>query len=282
MLEIGKVQTAYVNRISEHGVYLTEQKDGEVEVLLQKGFYKVEPEIDASIDVFIYKDSEQKLIATTKKPLLQLGEIGMLSVVGSIPNAYFLDLGIEKDLFLPNNEAKGKLQKGRKVLVKLIKDSNEQLLATMKIYNHLTEGTHIKTGEHVKGVVYEIKDEMGAFVAIDGKYHGFIPKHELYKEIKVGAEIEARVTRVREDGKINLSIKEKSAVQVHQDVDVLMKALTENDVQLYLNDESEPEVIKKRLNMSKKAFKRAVGRLLKEGKLQIFEDGIRLIKQDKE
>lgn len=282
MLEIGKVQTAYVNRISEHGVYLTEQKDGEVEVLLQKGFYKVEPEIDASIDVFIYKDSEQKLIATTKKPLLQLGEIGMLSVVGSIPNAYFLDLGIEKDLFLPNNEAKGKLQKGRKVLVKLIKDSNEQLLATMKIYNHLTEGTHIKTGEHVKGVVYEIKDEMGAFVAIDGKYHGFIPKHELYKEIKVGAEIEARVTRVREDGKINLSIKEKSAVQVHQDVDVLMKALTENDGQLYLNDESEPEVIKKRLNMSKKAFKRAVGRLLKEGKLQIFEDGIRLIKQDKE
>ncbi len=282
MLEIGKVQTAYVNRISEHGVYLTEQKDGEVEALLQKGFYKVEPEIDASIDVFIYKDSEQKLIATTKKPLLQLGEIGMLSVVGSIPNAYFLDLGIEKDLFLPNNEAKGKLQKGRKVLVKLIKDSNEQLMATMKIYNHLTEGTHIKVGEHVKGVVYEIKDEMGAFVAIDGRYHGFIPKHELYKEIKVGAEIEARVTRVREDGKINLSIKEKSAVQVHQDVDVLMKALTENDGQLYLNDESEPEVIKKRLNMSKKAFKRAVGRLLKEGKLQIFEDGIRLIKQDKE
>ncbi|OJV66096.1 MAG: hypothetical protein BGO41_09210 [Clostridiales bacterium 38-18] len=278
MLEIGKVQTAYVNRVSEQGVYLTEQKDGEVEALLQKGFYKVEPEIDASIEVFIYKDSEQKLIATTKKPLLQLGEIGMLSVVGSIPNAYFLDLGIEKDLFLPNNEAKGKLQKGRKVLVKLIKDSNEQLLATMKIYNHLTEGTHIKTGEHVKGVVYEIKDEMGAFVAIDGKYHGFIPKHELYKEIKVGAELEARVTRVREDGKINLSIKEKSAVQVHQDVDILMKALTENDGQLYLNDESEPEVIKKRLNMSKKAFKRAVGRLLKEGKLQIFEDGIRLIK----
>jgi hypothetical protein len=119
---------------------------------------------------------------------------------------------------------------------------------------------------------------MGAFVAVDGRYHGFIPKHELYKEIKPGAQIEARVTKIREDGRLNLSIREKAALQIHSDVDVIVEALKKEGGELFLNDESEPELIKRKLNLSKRAFKRGVGRLLKEGRIEMLESGIRLIR----
>ena len=275
MFTIGKIQKAYVNRMSEYGAFLSDEKNGEDEVLLPNKFVPKDIEIDQELTVFIYRDSEHRLTATTQAPLLSVGEIGFLEVVSSIKNGSFLNMGLDKDLYLPYNEAKGTPQKGRKVLVMVYVDRNDQLCATMKIFNHLKDATHYKTGDHVKGTVYEIKDEMGAFFAVDDMYHGMIPKHELYKEIKVGAKLEARVTKVREDGKVNLSIREKSVVQINDDVELLLKALENSDGVLYLNDESEPEDIKRKLNMSKRAFKRAVGRLLKEGKIQIFEDGIR-------
>ena len=278
MFTIGKVQKAYVNRFSDFGAFLSDEKNGEVEVLLPNKFVPKDLEIDAEISVFIYKDSEKRLTATVQKPLLALGEIGFLEVVGNIPSGYFLNMGLDKDLYMPYNETKGQPVKGRKVLVQVYLDTmSDQLCATMKIFNHLKDGTHLKVGEHVKGTVYEIKPEMGAFFAVDDAYHGLIPKHELYKEIKEGAKLEARITRVREDGKVNLSIREKSAVQVNDDVDLLLKVLNDAGGILYLNDESEPEDIKRKLNLSKRAFKRAVGRLLKDGKIQILEDGIKMI-----
>lgn len=277
MLALGKIQKAYVNRLSEFGAYLSDEKNGEFEVLLPNKFVPKDIEIDAELSVFIYKDSEQRLTATLQTPLLTLGQIGFLEVVSDIKSGYFLNMGLDKDLYMPYNETKGTPQKGRKVLVKVYIDQNDQLCATMKIFNHLKDGTHFKVGEHVKGTIYELKPEMGAFFAIEDTYHGLIPKHELYKEIKEGAKLEARITRVREDGKVNLSIREKSAVQINDDVDLLMKVLDDAGGMLYLNDESEPEDIKRKLNLSKRAFKRAVGRLLKEGKIQILEDGIKKI-----
>ena len=272
MLALGKIQKAYVNRLSEFGAYLSDEKNGEFEVLLPNKFVPKDIEIDAELSVFIYKDSEQRLTATLQTPLLTLGQIGFLEVVSDIKSGYFLNMGLDKDLYMPYNETKGTPQKGRKVLVQVYIDQNDQLCATMKIFNHLKDGTHFKVGEHVKGTIYELKPEMGAFFAIEDTYHGLIPKHELYKEIKEGAKLEARITRVREDGKVNLSIREKSAVQINDDVDLLMKVLDDAGGMLYLNDESEPEDIKRKLNLSKRAFKRAVGRLLKEGKIQILEE----------
>jgi len=277
MLALGKSQKAYVNRLSEFGAYLSDEKNGEFEVLLPNKFVPKDLEIDAELSVFIYKDSEQRLTATLQTPLLTLGQIGFLEVVSDIKSGFFLNMGLDKDLYMPYNETKGTPQKGRKVLVQVYIDQNDQLCATMKIFNHLKDGTHFKVGEHVKGTIYELKPEMGAFFAIEDTYHGLIPKHELYKEIKEGAKLEARITRVREDGKVNLSIREKSAVQINDDVDLLMKVLDDAGGMLYLNDESEPEDIKRKLNLSKRAFKRAVGRLLKEGKIQILEDGIKKI-----
>jgi hypothetical protein len=275
MFITGKIQKGYVNRFSEFGAFLSDVPQGETEILLPKKFVTKEFQIDDEITVFIYRDSEQRLTATTQTPLLQLGEIGVLEVVGSIQTGYFLNMGLDKDLYMPYNETKGHPQKGKKVLVMVYKDFADQLCATMKIFNHLKDGTHFKVGSHVTGTVYEIKPEMGAFFAVEDQFHGLIPKHELYKEIKEGAKLEARITRVREDGKINLSIREKSAVQIISDLDVIINALDASEGVLYLNDESDPEDIKRRLNLSKRAFKRAVGRLLKEGKIQIFEDGIR-------
>lgn len=277
MFKIGEIQKAYVNRFSDFGAYLSNEQNGDVEVLLPKKFVPKIIEVDDEIEVFIYHDSEGRLTATTQTPLLTLGRIGLLEVVGSIKNGFFLNMGLDKDLYMPYNETKGHPQKGRKVLVKVILDQNNQLSASMKIFNHLEDAKHFKIGEHVKGTVYEIKPEMGAFFAIEDRYHGLIPKHEIYKEIKEGASLEARITKVRDDGKVNLSIREKAAVQINSDLDVIIKALELSNGVLYLNDESEPEDIKRKLNLSKRAFKRAVGRLLKEGKIQIFEDGIRLL-----
>lgn len=277
MFKIGEIQKAYVNRFSDFGAYLSNEPNGEVEVLLPKKFVPKTIEVDDELDVFIYHDSEGRLTATTQMPLLTLGKIGLLEVVSSIKNGYFLNMGLDKDLYMPYNETKGHPQKGRKVLVKVVLDQNNQLSASMKVFNHLEDAKHLKVGEHVKGTVYEIKDEMGAFFAIEDSYHGLIPKHELYKEIKEGAVLEARITKVREDGKVNLSIREKAAIQINSDLEIIMKALELSNGVLYLNDESEPEDIKRKLNLSKRAFKRAVGKLLKEGKIQIFEDGIRLL-----
>ncbi|MDH8677563.1 S1-like domain-containing RNA-binding protein [Fusibacter bizertensis] len=277
MFAIGKIQKAYVNRFSDFGPFLSNEKNGEFEVLLPNKFAPKDLKLDDELTVFIYRDSEQRLTATIQTPLISLGEIAYLEVVSSIKSGYFLNMGLDKDLYMPYNETKGKPQKGRKVLVIAYLDNQDQLSASMKIFNHLQDASHFKVGEHVKGTVYEIKPEMGAFFAVDDRYHGLIPKHELYKEIKEGAKIEARITKVREDGKVNLSVKEKSAVQINDDIDIIMKALTDSEGVLYLNDESEPEDIKRKLNISKRAFKRAVGRLLKEGKIQIFEEGIRLL-----
>lgn len=274
MFKIGTTQKLYVNRFSDYGAFLSEEPNGENEILLPNKFLKKGLEINEAIDVFVYRDSEQRLTATTQIPLLQVGDIGFLKVVSDIKGGYFLDMGLDKDLYMPYNEAKGQLKKGKKCLVKVYVDETDKLCATMKIYNHLNDGDAFSVGESVMGTVIEIKPSFGAFVAIDNQYHALIPEHELYHEIKEGAQIKARITKIRPDGKVYLSVREKSNLQIHNDVETILKALEESDGVLYINDETSPEIIRKRLNMSKKAFKRAAGKLLKEGVIILTEEGI--------
>lgn len=279
MFKIGEIQKAYVNRISNYGAYLSDERNGELEVLLPNKHMPKDIAVDDEIEVFIYHDSEQRLTATVQKPYLQVGQIGYLKVVDKIKSGYFMANGIDKDLFLPYNEAKGELTKGTKYLVKLLLDEKSFIMASMKIYNHLITTKNYEVDQQVSGIVYDIREEMGAFVAVDNNYHGFIPKHEMYKEIRIGASVEARVTKIRDDGKLNLSIRQKTSVQIFDDVEILMKALEENNGYLELNDDSEPEDIKRSLNMSKRAFKRAVGKLLKENRISLLEDGIQILKE---
>ncbi len=185
----------------------------------------------------------------------------------------------EGGISIPYSEMRGIYKKGGKLLVYIAEgDEDEQGVSrtSAKIYNQLLTTDKYKVGDTVQGIVYELKPEMGAFVAVDDVFHGLIPLNEMYKEVKVGVRIDARVTLVT-DGKLRLSIRKRAKEQINSDIEVVLAALKKGDGVLYMNDDTSPEIIKRRLNLSKKAFKRAVGRLLSEGKIFVDEDSIRLI-----
>lgn len=182
----------------------------------------------------------------------------------------------EGGVHIPYSEMKGHYKKGEKILVFVPDSAEAGERVSAKIYNYMQTTDRYKVGDTVPGIVYEMKEEMGAFVAVDDRYHGLIPLNELYKEVQVGRRIEARVTKVT-DGKLRLSVRKRAKDQLEEDVEVIVEALRKGGGVLYLSDETPPEIIKRKLNLSKKAFKRAVGRLLSTGRIAINEDSIELI-----
>lgn len=276
MIELGKVQKLTVQRVKEFGVYLGESTDTEHSVLLPKKQVPEGTETGAEIEVFIYKDSEDRLIATTAAPKLQLGETGFLTVkeVGKI--GAFLDMGLEKDLLLPFKEQTRKVQQGDECLVALYVDKSSRLAATMNVYSYMNADTPYHKDDKVSGIIYEIHETLGAFVAVDNQYYGLVPAKELYGHKQVGDLIEARVTKVRDDGKLDLSLREKAYVQMDTDAQAIWNMLEAAGGKLPFNDKADPELIKREAAMSKNAFKRAVGRLLKEGRVRITEAGIEM------
>lgn len=279
MIELGRVQTLTVQRVKEFGVYVGEGTDGEASVLLPKKQVPEGTKPGDEISVFIYKDSEDRLIATTGLPKVQVGETALLTVreVGKI--GAFLDMGLEKDLLLPFKEQSRKVRQGEKVLVTLYVDKSRRLAATMKVYTHMSNESPYKKDDQVNGTIYEINEDLGAFVAVDNKYYGLIPKKELYGNYREGAEVTARVTKVRDDGKLDLSPRQKAYIQMDEDSALVMEIITEQfDGVLPFTDKADPELIKREFKMSKNAFKRAVGRLLKAGQIKITGTTIEKVK----
>lgn len=274
MIELGKRQLLEVVRKKEFGVYLGEKADDESAVLLPKKQVPEGTEIGDKIEVFIYKDSEDRLIATTGEALVQVGEVALLKVkeVGKI--GAFLDMGLEKDLLLPFKEQNHKVRAGEECLVALYVDKSRRLAATMKVYSYMSNQSPYKKDDKVTGTVYEINENLGAFVAVDNRYYGLIPARELFGDIHEGDTVEARVVKVREDGKLDLSSREKSYLQMDADSQMVMKMIDQCGGVLPFNDKVSPELIKDKFHLSKNAFKRAVGRLLKEGKIKITEKTI--------
>lgn len=277
MIELGKRQELEVFRAKEFGLYVGDPSDREASVLLPKKQVPADCKVGDKIEVFIYKDSEDRLIATTGTPRIENGQVAVLEVkdVGKI--GAFLDMGLEKDLFLPFKEQTYKVRQGEKCLVALYIDKSRRLAATMKVYQYLDNESPYHKDDKVKGTVYEINENLGAFVAVDNKYYGLIPKKEMFETYHLGEEVEARVTKVREDGKLDLSPREKAYLQMDIDAEQVMKVIDEFDGVLPFNDKADPEVIKREFNLSKNAFKRAVGHLLKEGKIEITEKSIKRI-----
>ncbi len=275
MIKLGEKQSLKIVKETSFGYYLMEE-DGDVEVLIPNQYILEGWNIGEEVEVFIYRDSEDRLLATTEEPKITLGELSMLKVVEMAKFGAFLDWGLKKDLFLPFKEQKGKIEKGKSYLVALYVDKSDRLCATMKISNRLVANSPYIIGDEVKGVIYHINKDMGAFVAVDNKYHGFIPNKELYGNYALGGEVKARVTEVREDGKLNLSIRKKAYLQMDDDSQMILDMLEEKDGTLPYNDKTDPEIIKKELFLSKRAFKRAIGRLLKEDKIVQSNDGIKL------
>lgn len=279
MIELGKMQTLVVQRVKEFGVYLGEDADRDVSVLLPKKQVPENTGPGDRIDVFIYKDSEDRLIATTAEPKLKVGETAVLNVkeVGKI--GAFLDMGLEKDLLLPFKEQSHKVRQGEQVLVALYIDKSKRLAATMRVYSHMSNESPYKKDDQVTGIIYEINETLGAFVAVDNKFYGLIPRKEVFENYREGDEVTARVTKVREDGKLDLSPRQKAHIQMDTDSERVLEIIeTQFDGSLPFTDKADPEIIKREFSMSKNAFKRAIGHLLKEGKVKITENKIEKIK----
>ena len=228
-----------------------------------------------AIEVFVYRDSSDRLIATTEEPALMLGEIGLLKVKETGKIGAFLDWGLEKDLLLPFKEQTIQVRPGKSYPVALYIDKSKRLCATMKIYEYLSSESPYGKDEMVEGFVYQVNPNFGVFVAVDGKYHGMLPKKNVHSEYRVGDRVEARVVKVREDGKLELSVRERVEVQISKDAQTLMEVLESYDGVLPFTEKASPAVIERELSMSKAAFKRAVGHLLKAKKITIEQGKIR-------
>lgn len=274
MIKLGEKQTLTVVKKVDFGVYLSDDKKSDEKVLLPAKQVPEGTEVGSEIEVFIYRDSDDRLIATTRQPRIMLGDVRLLKVreVGKI--GAFMDWGLEKDVLLPFKQQTRKVKAGEEVLCALYIDKSERLCVTMNVYKYLRDRSPYEKDDKVTGTVYEMSDNFGAFVAVDDIYSGLIPKKELYGDVKIGDSITARVVSVKEDGRLNLSLREKAYLQMDTDAEKLLGMMDRNGGRLSFNDKASPEVIRDNTGMSKNEFKRAVGRLLKEGKIEIRPDSI--------
>ena len=213
MIEVGKYLNLKVLRMKEFGVYLGED-DEEEAVLLPKKQVPEHTEIGDTIEVFVYRDSQDRKIATTNRPCLTAGEIGVLKVVSVAGIGAFMDCGLERDVLLPFKEQTTKVAEGKSYPVYMYVDKSDRLCVTMRLYQHLDLDSPYKKNDTIHGIVYEYKDHMGAFVLVEGRYSGLIPKKELYRQVSVGEEIEGRIMNVREDGISLYGFRTKQAKEI--------------------------------------------------------------------
>ena len=274
MIEIGKWQNLKVVRSKEFGVYLAEKEGDKDAVLLPRKQVPEGLKAGGEIEVFVYLDSSDRPIATVNRPLIALGEIAKLKVasVGNI--GAFMDWGLEKDILMPFKEMVGKVREGKEYLVYMYMDKSNRPCVSMRLYDHLSSDSPYKKGDEVEGYVYQINDKLGAFVAVDNRYQGLIPKQELHKKLHIGDVISLRITEVREDGKLNLSMGQPAYKQMEVDSEMVYEAILSYDGVLPFNDKASPEIIEREMGLSKNAFKRAVGHLLKAGRIEIREHSI--------
>ena len=278
MYLLGEKQVLTVTRVGEIGCYLGDHYDSRAQdVLLPAKWMPNGTQIGDKIEVFVYKDSEDRPIATTMEPALTLGQTAVLRVVDTTRIGAFLDWGLEKDLLLPFHEQNGRLHEGDECLVTLYIDKSERLCASMKkVYHALSTDTPYVKDDVVDGFVYEISDEYGAYVAVDGKYSARIAPQEIRGALSAGRRIAARVARVLPDGKMDLTLQKKVADQMADDAEAVLSEIRARGGSLPFTDKADAEVIREAFGMSKNAFKRAVGRLLKQGKIAIDTDQIRM------
>lgn len=278
MIKLGERQTLVVVKKVEFGVYLAvSAQEAEERILLPAKQVAAGTEIGDAIEVFVYRDSRDRMIATTTLPKLVMGGVSELEVSQVTKYGAFLNWGLEKDLLLPYKQQLFRVSPGDRVLVSLYIDKSGRLCATMNVYENLQSDSPYKKDDQVTGRVYTVSENFGAFVAVDNKYSALIPKKELYAAVKPGDDITARVVEVKPDGRLTLSIREKAYIQIEKDAQEILDIIDSYDGVLPFNDKVSPEIIKRETGMSKNEFKRAVGNLLKSGKIEITEKVIRRI-----
>ena len=275
MIKLGEWNELEVVKEKDFGIYLSDQDRSQEELLPVKEV-PAGTKIGDSIKVFIYKDSSDRIIATVATPYITMGEMACLKCVGITKIGAFMDWGLPKDILMPFKEQKGKVEEGREYLVRMYKDRSDRLCVSMKVYTYLSTASPYHEGDEVSGIVYEFNPQLGAFVAVDNRYSALVPMKEIHSRINVGDRLEARVANIREDGKLNLTIQKPIKRQMEEDAEMVYKIIESYDGRLPFNDKADKETIEREFGLSKNAFKRAVGRLLKQGRIEITDKNILL------
>ena len=276
-IELGKFQELIVVKQTDFGVFLNTPTGAEQDkILLPKAHVPQGRQLKDVLNVFVYKDSEDRPIATTLEPDITLGGVARLYVKEVTPIGAFLEWGLSKDLFLPFKEQLYPVKEGDAVLVTLYIDKSKRLCASMKgLYDLLSKDSPYQKDQMVTGRVYEFSDNFGAFVAVDDRFSARIPNSEDHSFLKIGDVIEAKVTAVKPDGKLDLTLREKAYIQMDTDAEKILELLDSYAGVLPFSEKASPEVIKRETGLSKAAFKRAIGHLYKERKITLDGGKIR-------
>ena len=274
-MNIGKTQTLKVSENNSSGYMLVDESDWKA--FLPKIFVRDEMEEGDEIEVFVYQD-DGKLKATTEQPLAEVGEFAVMSCVQSLPSGAFMDWGIIKDLFIPYKQQKGKIVEGKRYLVYVYIDEPTGLITgTTKFKrNPQYDNLPFEKGDKVDLIMMG-EGELGWNVIINKKYIGLIYASDVYKKLYPLSEEKGYIKTIREDGKIDVSLQLDGYEHIDEFQKVILEKLEENYGLLYLSDKSSPEEIKDELQMSKKNFKKAIGGLYKEKKIEILDDKIKLL-----
>ena len=278
-MRTGQIQTLEVSRISDFGLYLKDEEG--VEVLLPNRFTRLDMKEGDTVEVFVYHDSEDRLVASTETPLIKVGEVAALKVVDKSIHGAFLEWGLSgKHLFLPNRNQQGSVIAGQKTVVYMyVDDRTGRCVATNKIkpfiYNE--DPLTVKVGDEVS-VLVAFETPIGYRVVINNRHWAMIYKNQLFRHIRVGDSCRGWVRKITEDMRIDVSLQQQGLAEVETSVVKLEQMLKEHGGVLGVNDRSEPQDVARLTGMSKKVFKRALGMLLKQGKVRQTEHGIEVIK----
>ncbi len=274
MLKIGDYNELVVGRKVEFGVYLN---SGEDEVLLPLKYVPQNTKPGETLRVFVYTDSEDRPVATTRKPKAVVGEFAYLKVKDVTSFGAFMDWGLEKDLLVPKSQQQIRLNVGKKYVVKVCLDiMTNRVYGTNKIASNCEKTpTDLVTGQKVSMLIYSLS-KIGIMAVINNKYAGMLYRDETYETLSVGDQRDGYINRIREDGSIDLSLKRPGYRSVIDSSSKIIQALKDSDGFIACHDKSPPQEIKKMFEMSKKEFKRTIGGLYKNGKIEILDNGIRL------
>jgi predicted RNA-binding protein (virulence factor B family) len=278
MIEVGRYINLKVSRKVDFGYYL-EDRFGDEVLLPNSGAKGYEINEGDNLEVFVYRDSKDRLISTLKKPLLTVGEIAYLEIVSQNAIGAFANFGLERDLFIPLKEQSFKLKEGKKYLIYMYVDKTDRLAGTTRIdsYLELAEEGKYKVSDEISAIVYDTNENGTLNVAIDGEYRGLMLANEHFDYIYPGEEIKGRVRRIYEDGTIGITTRKKRLEARSELSEAILKHLQENGGFMPYNDKSSPEDIKREFNTSKNYFKMTLGGLMKEKLITQDKEGTRLL-----
>lgn len=277
MLRAGRTYTLKVNRVSDYGLFLADEE--QQEVLLPNRYVSLKDKVGDEKEVFVYHDSEDRLVASTERPLLKVGEAGFLKVVDKTLHGAFLEWGLfGKDLFLPNRNQQGGVVAGRKTLVYVYEDNiSGRCVATNKLKPYIFNDGDItvKPREEVDLLVAS-ESEIGWRVIVNNRHWGMLHKNQLFRPVALGDRLKGYVRRITEENRIDVSLQQQGFAEVQHSAVALEELIRANGGYLPLNDASSPEEIARMTRMSKKVFKRSLGMLMKSGKVETTENGVKL------